>query len=223
MSVRLPPRGPRLAAVRLASLPAERRPLPSPPSAGCLPSRRATAASLPASPSSISLPDLIDLRCSGSSGGGEARVAVAVIMCGSPDLLCAPAAAVREPPRAAPLRPPGGAHAGRGCRRSGRAADGDHAGGGHRRGRSRRRGAAAGCGWRPWAAARSVREGAGNASSGERRRICASRFVGQAKCILCLGVPLERVFEMQKHCVDSFLGLCLIVGVSLMNSLLGSA
>jgi hypothetical protein len=48
MSVRLPPRGPRLAAVRLASLPAERRPLPSPPSAGHFLPHRAPAASLPA-------------------------------------------------------------------------------------------------------------------------------------------------------------------------------
>jgi hypothetical protein len=205
MSVRLPPRGPRLAAVWLASLPAECRPLPSPSSAGRLPSHRATDASLPTSPSSSSLPDLIDPRCSGSSGGGEARVAITIIICGSSDLLRAPAAAVREPHRAAPLQALGGARGGRG-RRWGRAC----------------------CQWS------SCRRGPppGEITPERGRRTLSSRWSRKCvewretthlcvaicwagKCILCLGVPLERVFEMQKHCVDSFFSLGLIVGVSL--------
>lgn len=38
------------------------------------------------------------------------------------------------------------------------------------------------------------RKGAANAWGGERRRICASPLVGQAKWIACLRLPLESVF-----------------------------
>ena len=54
-----------------------------------------------------------------------------------------------------------------------------------------------------------------NASGGERSRIFASRFAADAKCVLCLRLPLEGDFGMQNTVHDLFLGLGCLVGDSL--------
>jgi hypothetical protein len=78
--------------------------------------------------------------------------------------------------------------------------------------RGRRGGTSAGQG--ELVPALSAMDRAANGLRGERRHICGSRFAGQAKCIPHLGIPLESVLGMQKHCDDSFLSLGHLVGVS---------